>query len=123
MLADGARSMIRKSRDMEREVRERMRDGIGAVEILHVFRSGELKGHTRLFARLRLPAGSSIGFHRHQGEEEIFYILSGRGEVGEGGPATPVQPGDAVLTGDGAGHSIANAGPDPLELLAVILVY
>jgi len=108
---------------MEREVRERMRDGTGAVEILHVFRSGELKGRTRLFARLRLPAGSSIGFHRHDGEEEIFYILSGRGEVSEGGPLSPVEPGDAMLTGGGAGHSIANPGPEPLEVLAVILVY
>jgi len=115
--------MIRKSQDMENEVRDRMRDGTGAVEIVHVFRSRELKGHTRLFARLRLAAGSSIGFHRHEGEEEIFYILSGRGEVSEGGPTTAVEPGDAVLTGGGAGHSIANAGPDPLELLAVILVY
>ncbi len=102
--------MIRKKLEMETEVRERMRDGTGSVEILHVFRSRELKGHTRLFARLRLPAGSSIGFHRHQGEEEIFYILSGQGEVSEGGPATPVGPGDAMLTGDGAGHSISNTG-------------
>ncbi len=125
--------MIRKKHEMENEVRQRMRDGEGAVEILHVFRSKELKGHTRLFARLRLPAGSSIGFHRHDGEEEIFYILSGSGMVGEGGPSaspgttvgplSPVGPGDAVLTGNGAGHSIANAGPDPLELMAVILVY
>jgi len=115
--------MIRKNHEMENEVRERMRGGAGAVEILHIFRSTELKGRTRLFARLRLRAGSSIGFHRHEGEEEIFYILSGEGEVSEGGAASTVGPGDAVLTGGGAGHAIANAGPDPLELLAVILVY
>jgi mannose-6-phosphate isomerase-like protein (cupin superfamily) len=115
--------MIRKSHEMEKEARERMRDGAGSVEILHIFRSRELKGRTRLFARLRLLPGSSIGFHRHEGEEEIFYILSGTGEVGEGGPASPVVPGDAVHTGDGAGHSISNTGPEPLEFLAVILVY
>jgi mannose-6-phosphate isomerase-like protein (cupin superfamily) len=115
--------MIRRAHEMEKEVRERMRDGAGAVEILHVFRSRELKGKTRLFARLRLPAGSSIGFHRHEGEEEIFYIISGSGEVSEGGPSSPVGPGDATHTGEGAGHSIANPGPGPLDLLAVILVY
>jgi mannose-6-phosphate isomerase-like protein (cupin superfamily) len=115
--------MIRKNHQMEKEVRERMRGGNGAVEVLHIFRSSELKGRTRLFARLRLPPGSSIGFHRHDGEEEIFYILSGTGEASEGGPASPVAPGDAMRTGDGAGHSISNTGPDPLEVLAVILVY
>jgi mannose-6-phosphate isomerase-like protein (cupin superfamily) len=115
--------MIRKSHEMEKEVRERMRDGVGTVEVLHVFRSKELKGKTRLFARLRLPTGSSIGFHRHEGEEEIFYILSGTGEVSEGGPLSAVGPGDAVLTGGGGGHSISNTGTAPLEILAVILVY
>lgn len=115
--------MIRKNHEMEKEVRERMRGGDGTVEILHVFRSSELKGRTRLFARLRLASGSSIGFHRHEGEEEIFYILSGSGEVSEGGPVTAVGPGDAVLTGNGGGHSIANTGAAPLEFMAVILVY
>ena len=33
--------MIRKKAEMEREVRERMRDGTGVVEILHVFRQKE----------------------------------------------------------------------------------
>jgi len=115
--------MIRKKHEMENEVRERMRGGEGAVEILHIFRSKELTGRTRLFARLRLGAGSSIGFHRHEGEEEVFYILSGTGHVSEGGPVSPVGPGDAVLTGAGGGHSISNTGPDPLEFLAVILLY
>jgi mannose-6-phosphate isomerase-like protein (cupin superfamily) len=115
--------MIRKKSEMEKEVRERMRGGTGSVEILHVFRSSELKGRTRLFARLRLAAGSSIGFHRHEGEEEIFYVLAGTGDVSEGGPVSVVGPGDAVHTGGGEGHSISNPGPGPLEFLAVILVY
>jgi len=115
--------MIRKNQEMEKELRERMRGGNGSVEVIHIFRSGELKGRTRLFARLRLAAGSSIGFHRHEGEEEIFYILSGSGEVNEGGPASPIGPGDAMHTGDGAGHAIANTGTGPLDFLAVILLY
>jgi len=115
--------MIRKNQEMEKELRERMRGGNGSVEVIHIFRSRELKGRTRLFARLRLAAGSSIGFHRHEGEEEIFYILSGSGEVNEGGPASPIGPGDAMHTGDGAGHAIANTGTDPLDFLAVILLY
>jgi mannose-6-phosphate isomerase-like protein (cupin superfamily) len=108
---------------MEREVRERMREGRGSVEILHVFRAGELKGHVRLFARLRLAPGCSIGYHVHDAEEEVFAILSGTGQVTEGGVVSPVGPGDAVLTGGGGGPSIECTGPQPLEFLAVILLY
>lgn len=121
--------MIKRSADMEKEVRERMREGTGTVEFLHIFRKEEMKGKARLFARLRLPPGSSIGYHEHDGEEEVFYILSGTGHVtdqgstSQAGTVSEVGPGDAVLTGGGAGHSIANRGTEPLDLLAVILLY
>jgi mannose-6-phosphate isomerase-like protein (cupin superfamily) len=115
--------MIKRSAEMEKEVRERMREGKGTVEILHVFRKEELKGKVRLFARLRLARGSSIGYHVHDGEEEIFYILSGAGRVTDGTEVSTVGPGDAVLTGGGAGHAIENVGDEPLELLAAILLF
>lgn len=115
--------MVRKPDEMEREVRERMRGGNGAVEISHIFRQDELGGGARLFARLRLPAGASIGFHRHEGEAEVFYILSGRGVVDDDGTKREVTAGDAVLTGGGAGHAIEALGDEPLEMVAVILTY
>jgi len=108
---------------MEKEVRERMRGGTGSVEFLHIFRKEELKGKVRLMARLRLSTGSSIGYHLHDGEEEVFYILTGTGVLTEQGVATTVGPGDAVLTRSGEGHSIENRGAEPLELIATILLY
>jgi mannose-6-phosphate isomerase-like protein (cupin superfamily) len=115
--------MIKGKDLMERELRERMREGAGKVEILHVFSREELRGKARLFARLRLVKGSSIGYHLHEAEEEIFYVLSGRGLVTEDGRVSEVGPGDAVLTGGGGGHSIENRGEEPLELMAVILPF
>ncbi len=115
--------MIRRKAEMEKEVRERMREGKGAVEIFHVFRRQELHGKVRLFARMRLEKGCSIGYHLHDGEEEIFYILSGTGRVTDGSTVAEVGPGDAVLTSSGEGHSIENVGDAPLDILATILLY
>jgi mannose-6-phosphate isomerase-like protein (cupin superfamily) len=113
--------MVKPGTAMTREIRERMRGGAGSVEILHVFRQEELGGAARLFARLTIPKGGSIGHHVHDAEEEVFYILSGTGFVTEDGVQTVVGPGDAVLTGGGAGHAIENRGDAPLVLVAVIL--
>jgi mannose-6-phosphate isomerase-like protein (cupin superfamily) len=115
--------MIRRNADMQKEMRERMRGGIGTVEIVHIYRKEELRGKTRLFARLRIPPGSSIGYHTHDGEEEVYYVLQGAATITEQGVTSSLGPGDAVLTGGGDGHSIANHGSEALELLAVILVY
>ncbi len=115
--------MIREAADMQKETRDKMRGGNGSVGITHIFGPEELAAKTRLFARLRFPVGASIGFHRHEGEEEVFYILSGRGVVDDNGTKREVGPGDAVLTGGGAGHSIEAVGDESLELIAVILQY
>ncbi|MGI6567675.1 MAG: cupin domain-containing protein [Limnochordia bacterium] len=115
--------VIRRAEDMVKEVREKMRGGEGTVELLHIFRKDELKGRARLFAKITLQPGCSIGFHNHDDEEELFYILRGTGTVNDDGKEAVVRTGDAILTGDGAGHEIANTGDEPLEIMATILLY
>jgi quercetin dioxygenase-like cupin family protein len=115
--------MVKRNADMVSEVRERMRDGSGKVEILHIFKKEELKGKARLFARLRLKKGCSIGYHNHEDEEEVFYVICGKGTVTENGKEQAVEAGDAILTGGGSGHSVRNDSDEPLDLVAVILLY
>ena len=108
---------------MEFELREGMRGGAGTIRIKHLFKQGELTGKARLFAEITIPAGGSIGYHFHEQEEEIFYILSGRGRVKDDDSVNEINPGDSLLTGGGKGHSIENTGSEPLVLMAVILLY
>jgi mannose-6-phosphate isomerase-like protein (cupin superfamily) len=115
--------MFKKSTEMATEVRERMRDGNGSTEILHIIKKEETKGKIRLFAKVRLKKGCSIGLHAHEGEDEVFYILSGKGRANDSGKDYEVGPGDAIVTGNGASHSIANTGDEPLDFIAVILLY
>lgn len=108
---------------MVKEMRENMRGGKGSVEILHIFQKDELGGKARLHAKITLQPGCSIGFHTHEEEEEIFYIIRGTGTVDDNGKKETVTAGDAVLTGGGAGHAIENTGQEPLEMVATILLY
>jgi quercetin dioxygenase-like cupin family protein len=117
--------MIKRAEDMVCEIKERMRGGEGRVLITHLLQSGEFKGKSRLIARLSLGPGCSIGYHDHQNEEEIFYVLSGQATLTEApdSPEQTLRPGDAAITLGGEGHFIRNAGDEPLELLALILLY
>ena len=115
--------MIRRKGSYEVTTREEMRGGKGTVRIEHYWSKEELKGKTRLCARLILEPGTSIGFHEHVDEEEVFIVLSGRGRIGEGDEETVVNPGDTILTGDGGGHAVESVGTEPLELVAVIVQY
>lgn len=115
--------MIKRMEDMAKEIRERMRGGKGSVQIQHIFTQDELTGKCRLFARVTLEPGCSIGIHNHDREEEIYYIISGKATVDDNGNVQELRPGDAVITGNGAYHAIENTGTEELVLMAVILLF
>lgn len=65
-----------------------------------------------------LHRGASIGLHAH-GKDEIYYVVSGRGELSLDGQSKVLQPGMAVLTRDGSSHSVRQIGAADLVLLIV----
>jgi len=115
--------MIRPKESMENELRPGMRGGTGTVSVQHFFKPDEITAKTRLCARLSIPPGASIGTHQHVNEDEVYIILNGEGLLDDGNTRTVVRAGDAVLTGKGESHAIANTGKDMLEIIAVIMLY
>ena len=115
--------MIKRSADMATEERTEMRGGSGAVSIQHFVNKEEFTANARLCAKLTLPPGTSIGQHQHDGEDEVYIVTSGTGILDDGEAKTRVEAGDAILTGNGESHAIANDGDTDLEIVAVIMCY
>jgi uncharacterized cupin superfamily protein len=80
---------------------------------------GEAAGSVRTgVRRIEIPAGGwSTPVHDHSSEEEVFYVLSGRGLAWEDESVAPIGSGDCIvcLAGRGA-HSLY--ARDGLDLLA-----
>ena len=55
-----------------------------------------------------LEPGASIGEHRHEKDEEVYVILTGRGVMKIDGSDQAVGPGDVCLTRVGHSHSLTN---------------
>ena len=81
----------------------------------------ELCGKGRMFSHMILAPGNSIGEHRHEGDNEIFYFLRGSGTYSDNGNPVRVFPGDTAVCRDGESHSLVNDGDEPLEFIALIL--
>ena len=113
--------MIKHKNEMTVTHKEQMRGGNGITELMEIVPPVELD-HSRLFSKITLPAGAGIGEHVHEQETEYYYILSGTGMVKEIDGEKLVVPGDAVITGNGASHSITNTGSEPLEFIAIIIL-
>jgi len=113
--------MVRRRGEINSETRHGMMNGEGAIRMLHILRQEELGGGGRLFSRVFIDPGSSIGCHAHEKEREIYYVLKGRGAADHDGEPVSLEEGDVMVIGNGMSHGIRNDGEETLELLAVIL--
>jgi len=113
--------MVKRKADYKVQKNENMRGGDGTVVIEHLLTPDELYEKGRLYARIILEPGCSIGHHVHEGEMESFYIVSGEAEISDNGEIVKVSAGDSILTRSGEGHSVRNTGAVTLEMMALIL--
>src|SRR5580765_2514597 len=69
-----------------------------------------------VFRKRALQPGSAIGYHE-QTEDEIYYVLSGRGTMTIDGKSFDVGPGTAVLTRPGSSHGLKQVGNEDLVIM------
>ena len=110
--------MVRKEIAQERH---EVQGGVGTVMCYHVIEKEDFADHGRLYAKMVLPPGTSIGWHVHEGETEPYYILAGEGTFTDSdGSEHLVHKGDCCIIEEGHGHAIANNGTEDLEFMALI---
>jgi mannose-6-phosphate isomerase-like protein (cupin superfamily) len=69
-----------------------------------------------VFRKRALKPGSAIGYHE-QHEDEIYYVVSGRGVMTVDAVTFEVGPGDAVLTRPGSSHGLKQTGREDLVIM------
>ena len=113
--------MIKKAADFKTAYNEKMRGGNGTVEITNFATPEELNNKGRLFANITLRPGCGIGFHMHENESELFYVIKGEAVYNDNGTEYPVSAGDVMVCPAGTGHAVSNNGTEVVELCAVIV--
>jgi mannose-6-phosphate isomerase-like protein (cupin superfamily) len=114
--------MIIQRNAMKIEKKENLRGGEGITTFTH-FVPSDTEKNARLLAEISLEPGASIGYHQHDNETEYFIFVSGAGLANDNGTERPVKPGDVMVTGNGASHSIKNTGSVPLVFNALIVTH
>ena len=75
----------------------------------------------RTFALAQLKPGEEVELHKHEGECEYYYIISGKGVYDDDGKQYDVLPGAVTFTPSESSHGIKNTGDEMLEFIALII--
>lgn len=66
-----------------------------------------------------LKPGKETRGHKHEGQEEVYYFVHGRGEMVLGWDKFDVEGEDVVLIPDGMYHKVINNNDSPLYFVCV----
>jgi len=114
--------MVTRKEDLKMTVKENVQNGPGSGEFTRLVNQYQLYEEARLFNLIKLPSGSGIGEHTHEGECEVYYVLKGVGTYNDNGVMTTLYPGDVAYCPSGEMHAITNNGDEDFEFIALIVV-
>lgn len=113
--------MIIRGSELQQQTMEKPRGGEGmAIRMAYEAAAG-FGGEVTNFAMMQLEPGSSIGYHKHEGDMEMYLVLDGNGATNDNGEVDRLNAGDLLITKDGESHSLTNDTGEALTFLALIL--
>ncbi|MDA1315663.1 MAG: cupin domain-containing protein [Acidobacteria bacterium] len=81
----------------------------------------DLVASEHLFAGLNaFEPGQGHELHTHAGQDKLYYVLEGAGDVTVGEKQSRIGAGDLVLARSGEKHALLNPGPGRLLVMVVM---
>lgn len=68
----------------------------------------------------KVDPGSRSNPHSHDHQEEVFYVVSGRGEIQVGDEFAEVESGSVVVVPPTVIHSLINGADETLKVLSIV---
>jgi mannose-6-phosphate isomerase-like protein (cupin superfamily) len=96
-----------------------MLGGKGTVQYRRMLQPEDFYSNWAYVDHIVLPPGASLGRHRHQGVEEVFYVVDGDGSVEVEKESAPIRKGAAIPILLNEAHAFVNTGTIDLELMVM----
>jgi len=101
---------------------EHFQGGEGFVHFDHILEAEEMHGMNRVYAKVTLQKGCSVGYHVHDGDGEDYYVLKGTATIDDNHERTlTLHEGEHYFTPSGKGHSLMNLNDEELQVMALII--
>ncbi len=109
--------MLTKFDNIQPVVVNNLRGGEGSCTL---YKLEELPIQYKMFAKIIVHPNSSIGYHAHVGDEEIIYVLEGRGKVIVEEETKELLPGMINVCKENHYHSVINDSNEDLVIIGIV---
>ena len=103
----------------ERQPQQSSHGGSGPVDLYEIWGKDDFKSKVDFIDRVVVPPGSTIGFHRHGDNEEMYIVLDGNGLMTIEDEEVRVETGDMILNPPGGRHGLVNDSDRKIDILVI----
>ena len=93
--------------------------GVGPVLFRRLMDGGAFQAPIDFVDYTIVPPGSSIGLHKHKGNDELYFVIEGSPIVTFADEERILQPGDIAVIRDGESHTLKNDTARDVTILVV----
>ncbi len=94
-----------------------MNGGADTVFYRRALGPGAFASNWAFVDHLLIPVGATVGRHYHQGVDEVYFVIKGKGKVRVNDEVADVAYGDAIPVKAGEIHTLESSSDEPLELI------
>jgi mannose-6-phosphate isomerase-like protein (cupin superfamily) len=111
--------MIKNFLSSIRQIQESSHGGTGKVDLYEIWGNDDFKSNVDFIDRVVVPPNSTIGFHQHADNEEMYIVLEGSGLMRIEDQERAVTRGDMILNPAGGRHGLFNNSDKDIDLLVL----
>lgn len=111
--------MIKNFIDTPAEFCEGSHDGKGPYELHEIWSGSDFQSNIDFIDRVVIPPNSTVGYHKHGNNEEMYIVLEGSGEMTLNGKRTAIKKGDMILNQPEGEHGLVNHSSGNIDLLVI----
>jgi len=111
--------MIRNFLETEKQIQHSAHGGVGDVALFEVFGRNDFASNCQFVDRQIIPPNSTVGYHKHGNNEELYIILQGSGMMTIDGENFRVKKGDIIKNRPYGEHGLVNDSNEDIELLII----
>jgi mannose-6-phosphate isomerase-like protein (cupin superfamily) len=111
--------MIKNYYSAEKQLQQASHGGKGPVDLYEIWDRQNFNSDIDFLDRVVVPPDSSIGYHQHGDNEEMYILLDGEGLMTIDGKEVVVRKGDMILNPAGGHHGLVNNSAEDIDLLVI----
>ena len=111
--------MIKNFLNTQKQTQNGSHGGVGTVDLYEIWEKSDFESDVDFIDRVVIPPNSTVGYHKHGNNEEMYIVLAGEGTMTIQGEPVAIKKGDMILNRALGEHGLVNNSDADIDLLII----